>query len=168
MNLITHPQFYRDHHFRELTHTEGRNIYRFKTLRHVRFSIRGLVEDRKTITFHDATGRQWLQIDQWGALISEDYAWNGCSPKRWVPLLGWVGTPDFSSTLAASLLHDAFYQFHATAHFPLHRSDCDALFRDLIIKAGDPDIARIYHAAVRRFGKWSPNVESGEYSTLYH
>lgn len=167
MNPTSHPSFHRDFHFRELSHTEGRNIYRFQTLRHLRFSIRGLVNEKNVITFHDATGRQWLQLDRFGALVSENYAWNGCSPKRWLPLIGWTGTPDFTSTLAASLLHDTFYQFHATAHFPLHRSDCDAIFRDLIILAGDPDIARIYHAAVRRFGKWSPTTENGEYSTLH-
>lgn len=165
VNLISAPKLERDFHFRQLSPAEGRRIYRFKTLRHIRYPISGLVDERSVITFHDAAGRQWLQIDRFGALIAEGYAWNGCSPKRWVPVLGWIGTPDFASTIAASLLHDALYQFHATAHFPLYRSECDALFRDIIHRAGDEEIARIYHTAVRRFGHWSPTTENGEYST---
>lgn len=167
VKLLAPPTFLRDLQFRELSHTEGKNIYRFQTLRHIRFPISGLVADRSVITFHDASGRVWLQIDRFGALIPEGYAWNGCSPKRWLPLLGWVGTPDFRETLAASLLHDALYQFHATRHFPLHRSDCDQLFHDLIAAVGSEEIAGIYYTAVRRFGHWSPTPDSGEFSTLH-
>lgn len=167
MNLLAPPTFLRGLQFRELSHTEGRNIYRFQTLRHIRFRIDGIVPGRSVITFHDANGRQWLQLDQYGALVSEDYAWNGCSPKRWLPLVGWVGTPDFPETLAASLIHDALYQFHATRHFPLHRSDCDQVFHDLIAALGAPRIAATYFSAVRRFGHWSPATEAGEYSTLH-
>lgn len=167
MQPVTLPVFDEQRHFRRLTPAEGKRVYRFITTRHIRFPIPGIVPDRQAITFHDATGRQWLQLDRFGALVSEGYAWNGCTPKRWVPLLGWIGTPDYPATIPASLIHDAFYQFHATAHFPLHRSDCDAIFRDLTALGGEPDIARIYHAAVRRFGHWSATVENGEYSTLH-
>lgn len=161
------PDFLPDVHFRQLSPREGRRRYRFTTLRHLRYRIEGLVTGRSVITFHDAVGRQWLQIDQFGALLAENYTWNGCSPKRHLPLLGWVGTPDFPSTIAASALHDALYQFHATRHFPLHRSECDDLFRDLILAAGDDDIAHLYHAGVRRFGSWSPTSPDGQYSTLH-
>lgn len=163
----TPPDLLRGKHFRELHPVrEGRCRYRYQTLRHIRFRIEGLPVSG-TITFHDAAGRTWFQLDRYGALVSEGYAWNGCSPKRWVPVLGWVGTVDFEATLAASLVHDCFYQFHATRHFPLHRSDCDAIFRDLIIAEGEDEIARVYHWAVRKLGAWSPTALQGEYSTHY-
>lgn len=167
METMELPDFIRGKHFRELSPAEGKRIYRFQTTAHVRYPARGIVLGRSVITFHDSNGNQWLQLDRFGALVSPGYAWNGCSPKRWVPVLGWIGTPDFPSTIAASLIHDALYQFHATRHFPLHRSDCDQYLRDLIAATGAEDIAAIYYHAVRRFGSWSPAAEDGEYSTLH-
>ena len=120
-------------HFRELSPKEGKCRYRFQTIQHVRFRMEGLVDEREVISFRDATGDQWMQIDRFGILISEGYAWNGSSPKRWVPILGWVGTPDFECTIPASLVHDALYQFHACQHMPMHRSEVDALFYDVMI-----------------------------------
>lgn len=141
--------------------TNGR--YRFITTRHIRFQIPGIIP-RGKITFHDATRIQWLQIDPFGILLSEGYAWNGCTPKRWLPLIGWIGTPDFSATIIASALHDPLYQFHATRHFPLHRSDCDLLFKQAIQLGGEHELAAIYHAGVQKFGHWSPSSPHGEYS----
>jgi hypothetical protein len=81
-------------------------------------------------------------------------------------VFGWCGTPDFKSTLLASLCHDVQYQFSRTEHFPLNRSDVDALFYETICMAGDEDIARIYHGAVRKFGSWTDKPRNGEFSTL--
>lgn len=152
--------------FRELSPKEGKNRYRFITLRHVRLRIEGLVQGDRVISFRGEDGREWLRIDRFGAVISEGYAWNGCSPKRHIILIGWVGTPDFASTIPASLFHDAFYQFCVTAHFPLNRSEVDWIFREMIEGAGDEDLAAIYHAAVRKFGSWTGRPPGGEHSVL--
>lgn len=165
LQLQQFPDFQEGIHYRRLSHQEGRGIYRFATLRCLRYHIPGIIP-RGKITFHDAAGRQWFQIDKFGCLVAEDYAWNGCSPKRWVPLLGWIGTPDLTATIPASCLHDPLYQFHATRHFPLHRSECDHLFKQAIEHGGEDDIAGIYYTAVRKFGAWSPTAPEGQYSVF--
>lgn len=148
----------RDIDFRELSPKEGKYRLRYNALRHIRYGIRGisalLPPGARMITFHDHAGREWLRIDQYGALLAEGYSWNGCTPKRWTWPIGWWGTPDFECTIAGSGIHDAFYQFHATKDFPLHRSECDEIFKNIIELYGEYDIAHWYHKGVQRFGSW--------------
>lgn len=159
------PAFLEGQHFRQLHPTrEAARRWRFRSLRHTRIKIPGIVPH--TISFRDKYEREWLRVDPYGILVAAAYTWNGCTPKRWVPLLGWIGTPDFRCTHLASHVHDALYQFSGTAHFPLHRSDCDAIFRRLIELHGDEEIAAIYHAGVRRFGSWSGRPSNGEHSVI--
>lgn len=158
--------FERGEHFRELSPEEGKRIYRFITSRRVRLRIDGLAAGGRIISFRGEDGREWMRIDRFGVVIAEGYAWNGCSPKRHVPLLGWIGTPDFKAVIGPSLFHDAFYQFSVTAHFPLHRFEVDAIFRQMIEDAGEEEIAAIYHAAVRKFGSWTGRPPGGEYSVI--
>lgn len=168
MNLpATLPEFVVAKHYRQLHPTrEGRRRYRFVSMRHVRVNCHGLVNRDSVIQFRDARGHVWMTLDKFGILIAENYAWNGCSPKRWVWPFGWCGTPDFACTILASLVHDALYQFSATAHFPLDREHCDAIFREIIDLHGEDEIADIYHGAVRKFGSWSARPKNGEFSTL--
>jgi len=143
---------------------EGKRRWRFITTRGVRLHRRGLSD--RIIFYHDKTGKVWARHDLLGLYIEEGYAWNGCSPKRWVWPFGWVGTVDFECTLLASLCHDVHYQFARTEHFPLHKSDVDLMFYHTIAMSGEPDIASVYHAAVNKYGKWSERVANGEFSTL--
>jgi len=150
--------------YRQLHPTrEGGRRWRFVTSRTVRLAYRGTTE---TIRYHDATGKIWAQHDAFGIRIEEGYAWNGCSPKRWIWPLGWLGTPDFAATILASLCHDIHYQFARTAHFPLTRSEVDALFFHTIAMHGEEELAAIYHGAVRKFGSWAKRPRNGEYSTV--
>lgn len=144
---------------------EGKRRYRFMTLEWIHFSIPLKVRGR--ISFRDKHHREWVAMDRRGFSIAPRYAWNGCSPKRYLPILGWVGTPDFEATIPGSLAHDALYQFSHCDDFPLHRRDCDAIFRRIIELGGAPRLARLYAGAVCRFGSWDGNPsEEGEYSVL--
>ncbi|MEO5712152.1 MAG: DUF1353 domain-containing protein [Luteolibacter sp.] len=164
--LIIVPEFALGSSYRELSHVEGRDIYRWITLRAIRVPMRGLVTRDTSIVYRDAKGREWMRMDKFGILIARDYAWNGCSPKRWLPVLGWVGTPDLKCTLLASLVHDTLYQFHPTRHFPLDRAEADAVFREIIEESGNEGIASTYYHAVREFGSWSPGNEEGVRSEI--
>lgn len=159
------PLFEERCHYRQLHPTkEGNRRWRFTTLRGTRLNLRGITE--RTIYFHDRNGKVWGRIDRFGIYVEEGYSWNGCSPKRWIWPFGWVGTPDFKSTILASLIHDILYQFACTEHFPLHRSEVDAIFYHIIAMSGDEDIAGIYHGAVKKFASWSGRPHNGEFSTI--
>jgi hypothetical protein len=159
------PLFSEGSEYRQLHPTkEGRRRWRFVTLRPVRLRVDGITST--PIHYHDAHGKVWARHDRFGLLVEPGYSWNGCTPKRWVWPFGWIGTPDFPATILASLCHDVGYQFARTAHFPLTRHQVDGLFFHTIAMAGDEELARIYHAAVRQFGSWGSRPKNGEYSTL--
>lgn len=173
------PQFAEGEAWRRLHPTkEGRRRWRFVTLESVRVGVGGLMEWFDTIAdlqadhgasevmFCDASGKAWMRFDPFGIWISPGYAWNGCTPKRWVWPFGWVGTPDWPSTILASLVHDALYQFHATADFHLTRRQVDGLFRHIIEASGAPGIACTYWSAVRACGRWRGQVRANEYSRV--
>jgi hypothetical protein len=165
MKPVCLPSFEEGRHFRQLHPTrEGGKRWRFVTSCGIRLSVHGITEH--TIRYHDASGKVWARHDRFGLYVEEGYAWNGCSPKRWVWPFGWMGTPDLKCTILASLCHDVGYQFARTEHFPLNRSDVDAIFYETIAMAGEPDIASIYHGAVRKFGSWADKPRNGEFSTL--
>lgn len=160
------PSFREGHEYRQLHPTkEGGKRWRFVTCKGIRLPHGG-IEDGRVIMYHDATGKVWAHHDKFGSYVHEGYAWNGCSPKRWVWPFGWMGTPDLHCTRLASLFHDIGYQFCRTEHFPFHKSDIDLLFFHTISMTGNDDIARLYYEAVRNFGKWSDKPRNGEFSTL--
>ena len=103
------------------------------------------------ISFRDADGREWVRMDGSIRTIRAGYAWDGCSPKRHLPGIGWVGTPDPESTRLASCVHDAGYQFSGTRHFPLCRDMEDWLFLR-ILRAENFRYAGTYYTAVRALG----------------
>lgn len=104
------------------------------------------------LTFRDQTGTPRLEVQGRDYFIAKGYSWNGCSPR---PLgsfgIWWLGTPDFSSTITASLFHDAGYQFLDAPNFPYTREQIDLMFLRVMQKHGFP-LARVYYAAVRTFG----------------
>jgi hypothetical protein len=143
------PPFERGTHYRELSPKEGGNRWRFVTLRDVSFDLE--FHHRGSFLFLDAAGRPFARIDGRRWTILRGYAWNGASPKRHVPLLGWIGTPDPIQTHAATCLHDSLGQASTAAHFPLSPYQVDAAFFDVMRLAGFP-LAGTYHGAVRCFG----------------
>jgi hypothetical protein len=87
--------------------------------------------------------------------IYAGYAWNGCSPKRyigWPPFGMWVGTPDFEATIIASLVHDVLYQFAALLEFTFDEANM-IFFNIMTVDGLDESLTDIYHGAVKKFGK---------------
>lgn len=159
------PLFREGVEYRQLHPTkEGNRRWRYTTLKGIRIPIKGITD--KVILYCDAKGRVWAKHDQFGLYIYEGYSWNGCSPKYWSYVFGWVGTPDFKSTILASLCHDIGYQFGCTADFPMTKKEVDALFYDMIVMSGGKKIAGIYHGAVDKYGSWDGRPKNGEYSTV--
>lgn len=160
------PDFEPGVDYREMSPQEGRFRYRFITLMPALFIVDGLDCEGRIISFRDKSHHEWLRMSDSVITISGGYTWNGCTPKRYSRTLrSWIGTPDFRATIPASLVHDALYQFSHCRHFPLHRSDCDEIFRQMIVKGKSPKIASIYHWAVRKYGRWNGDPSNqGEYS----
>lgn len=138
--------------------------YRFVT--NLNVSIRLRLPLQALILFRDKRGCERARFVGDKFRIAAGYAWNGCSPKRWIAGLGWVGTPDPEATRLASLVHDAFYQFLRTPHFPLSREQCDTVFLELLRLHRFP-LASLYHRAVRGFGGIAASIApNGETSHL--
>jgi hypothetical protein len=157
-----------EHYYRLDPMRELGVFYRFKTISDCELLIDGLVPEGQVISFFDKRGREWMVMTARGAILRKGYAWNGCTPKVYLPVPGvWIGTPDFDATIPGSAWHDAFYQFACCHHFPLHRWECDEVFRRIIEMHGSPRIAKVYHAAVRKWGGWDgdPSRE-GEWSAV--
>jgi hypothetical protein len=161
-------QFRKGVHYRELEPVfEGQRRWRFGYQRDNFLCIEDLLPHGRVISFRDKAGREWMRMVHNGAWIRKDYAWNGCTPKYYA-LGRWWGTPDYEATRHASGTHDAFCQFLACEHFPLHRSDVDEIFRLIIVAHGAPKIAETYHREVRRFGKYFKHQDQGEHSVILH
>ena len=156
------PLFSRNIEFRELTPKEGKYLYRYITLKDIRVVWTGLVEKGVQVVCSDVQGRIWLTIDSEGFTISKDYAWNGCSPKKYIPLFGWVGTIDFPKTILGSLCHDALVQFTKVRNFPLKRTQCDNVLRDILSLEGFEGSEIYYYGAsigtILDFGVFDNNL----------
>lgn len=142
------PEFLKDKHFRELSPKEGKNKYRFITTRCLIVGLSGIVPCGTKISFRDKNGKEWLYIDHKHFIIHKNYAWDGCTPKKHIPIFGWVGTPDFEKTILASLIHDAFCQFQDTKDFPFSRYIIDNIFKYILIE-NNFEWVDIYYLGVR-------------------
>lgn len=159
------PLFRRDEEYCELSPKEGRYRWRWKLLRDVRTRMLWFTGDR--ISFTDASNREWMRFERGGwRVMRRGYVWNGCSPKRHVPIFGWVGTPDTPYNLLASLNHDGGYQFSGTDNYWMTREAEDRFFYDTM-RASGFRFASLYHGAVRDFGGFSFGINrDGLKSTL--
>ena len=85
--------------------------------------------------------------------IYNGYAWDGCTPKKSVLGLFFIGTPDghinYRTNKAfcyyASLVHDALYQYGIGT-----KQYADRLFLNML---KDFPLRKLYYCVVRRFGK---------------
>lgn len=131
MQLETLPPFNSTEHYKELTPLEGKYKYRFVTLDDVEIRFKNpILPKGKKILFTDSNGKLWLEITHTSIIISKDYAWDGCTPKKWWGI--WWGTPDFEETVLASLVHDALIQFELTDDFPFTRSEENFIFKSIL------------------------------------
>lgn len=126
------PSFERGKDFEELSPKDGKNTYRYKTKRCAIVRWSGCVPKGTKISFYDKNGREWLYIDDHHFIIHNHYAWDGCTPKKHIPIFGWVGTPDTEKTILASLIHDVLCQFQDTEHMPLSRYQIDNIFKNIL------------------------------------
>lgn len=105
---------------------------------------------------------RWATIIDGEIMIVRGYAWDGCSPAYYLPLIGWIGTPDgerdangIPQAYYASLVHDVLCQFRTS--IPIDKSDTLEIFRELLLKGGFSEKrAEIYVTVVKWLGpqKW--------------
>lgn len=162
--IIDIPKFKKGVNFRELSPKEGKDQYRFVTTHNLIVKWEGEVPIGTKISFYDKNGREWLYMDHSCFIIKKGYSWDGCTPKRYIPILGWVGTPDFKKTLIASLIHDVLCQFQDTEHFPLSRLKIDDIFKD-ILKREKFIFSSLYYEGVR-FGSLIHKKKYNTYSKI--
>lgn len=155
--------------WRELSPEEGKRRLRFEAFR---IAVTLDAPLTKTISFRDRHGVEWARFAGPVFSLAPRYRWNGCSPKRWVPFFGWIGTPDCRGDLTgrggsilASGIHDAMSQFQKTQHFPLSRKEIDVCFYDILKLAGFP-LALPYFSAVRAAENVWQHKDNGEHSVL--
>jgi hypothetical protein len=96
--------------------------------------------------FADKNGKVWAVVRGNSWKISSGYAWDGSSPKIRIAKV-WLGTPDFDSTLIASLWHDCSGQFRhlKCLNEKLTWGRWNKLFKDLIT---NKVIGCTYHAGL--------------------
>lgn len=154
------PPFDKDKHYRELSPKEGNNNYRFVTLKDIEIHFtNNIIPKGNVLLFMDSSDRVWMEMTSTTITISSNYAWNGCSPKKWCGL--WWGTPDFEDTIIASLVHDCLIQFSNTNHFPFSRFECDNIFK-YILHENKFCFEKIYYMGVRIGSNFLPH---GKYNT---
>lgn len=114
----------------------------------------------------DAQGRVWFTIRNNRMRMSQAYAWNGSSPKRYWLGLFW-GTPDFSATILPTLWHDVFFQFsYALRHYVTMIQVNDLFHYDLRVNRFIA--ADLWHDAVVEFGHkyWGIQDDNVQYVLL--
>ena len=142
---------------------EGKRLYRFGTTCIGSLPLYGRARSHRNCLLKDSKGivRAWIHNGRlWW---TEDYWWNGCSPKRYI--LGvWVGTPDFEKTRRPSLGHDIIFQFAKLLDITFH--EASVLFR-LCMEDEGFKLAEHYFNAVETFGhsywKKEPDTLTIEY-----
>lgn len=150
---VKSPPFVEGKDFRRLTVAEGQGIYRFETLVPMIFRFNECVIPCPTRRSFRVKGREWFHLSPKSATIPARYQWNGSSPKRGYRILGrdvWVGTPDFAGTLAASLLHDAMFQFSACSLLPFSLEEANEFYRQICKQHGFC-LTGAYFGALRDF-----------------
>ena len=140
---------------------EGHRKWRYVTIKTVKLRLIGAIH--RDCQLH-VKGKLIAEIKDGWLHVYAGYAWNGCSPKRyvgWPPIGAWVGTPDFKETILASLGHDVLFQFSALLEYRF--SEVNAFFFNWMeIEGLDESLVDIYHGAVQKFGKsfWGKKDET--------
>jgi hypothetical protein len=143
------PPFRRGKEWVEISPEVGRRRWRFDFAKDVAVRVPWKVDG--DFSFVDGSGREWGSLELGFLTVRKGYRWNGCSPKRWVPVLGWVGTPDTERNVLGSGMHDLLYQASGGEGFPVTREQADRLFYDVLVASGFC-LAGAFYGAVRDFG----------------
>lgn len=153
--------------FRIMAVAESGGVYRFKLLKSAIFTFKeAIIPPPRRLSFR-TDGKEWLRIESHRMIVASGYAWNGNSVKKGVRLLGrdvWLGTPDFiPGTLAASLIHDALFQYSGIYQMPIWLDDANDIYEASCRQHNFP-LTAVYRAALDEFsstywGKSSPNQE---------
>ena len=158
------------YHFRRMSVKEGKGIYRFTLLRDVIYiHAHAILPIFAAVSFRDRTKREWMRMTTRTQILRAGYSWNGNSWKRGINVLGkdiWLGTPDFHpGTLAASLKHDADFQFNQTAHHPFSLEESNNHYLQLC-RNDNFRLDGVYHAALRNFSQaaWNKPITPGLHS----
>lgn len=119
----------------------------------------------------------WFVVREQTITVFKDYAWDGCTPAWYVPVLGWIGAPDgpltqvaagsptnevVSQSYYATLVHDAFCQYRG--QIAVDKATVVGIFRDMLLEGGFPKWrANLYAGAVDLLGPQSwPGVAQAE------
>jgi hypothetical protein len=147
--------------YREMHPEEGKRRWRWQSTRR---NVLPLARDTGVhAAFLDGRGIERGRLEGDELIAHSDYAWNGCTPKRWVPVLGWVGTPDHERNLQASFWHDLLSQFLATEHLPFSQGQVDRIFLEIMVW-NRFRWSNLYHGAVLDFGPLYKGPGDGSYS----
>ena len=142
---ITAPNMLENCHYRRLSVKEGKGKYRFETLVPIDFSFDcSIIPPGSTRSFRstssDGIERVWLFLRSRLLTIPAGYRWNGNSYKIGLRVLWlfdwWIGTPDFIKTIAASLPHDAIYQFSALKEMPFSLAQANTCYEQICRQNG--------------------------------
>jgi hypothetical protein len=151
------PKFDIGVEYRELPPKDGKYKYKFVTIKDIEIVfINSIIPKGYSISFLDCNGKVWMKMTSHTVIISKDYAWNGCSPKKWWGI--WWGTPDFEDTIIASLVHDCLLQFSNTKHFPFSRIQCDNIFKNILHK-NQFELEELFYIGVRIGSTMLPHKE---------
>ncbi len=147
------PAFLPGEHFRINRKAGKRWLY--TALRTIRLQLDVHLDE--TVSFRDRNGIEWMRLTPTAhgktcMAIREGYSWNGANCA-----------PDFCLFLE-TLVHDVFYQFLRTQHFPFSRRECDNAFLDLM-KLRRFGLRYLYWQGVIKLG-WAFKTENGEWSKI--
>lgn len=156
--------------FRVMAVAESGGVYRFKLMKSALFTFKeAIIQPPCRLSFRTA-GKEWLRIEPHRMIVARNYSWNGNSIKRGVRLLGrdvWLGTPDFiPGTLAASLIHDALFQYSGIFQMPLWLDDANDIY-EACCRQHHFKLAAVYRSALDEFsaaywGKIQPDQSCHE------
>ena len=140
--------------YRELHPTrEGKRKWRFVTTKRITLPLYGLGRMHPNCLL-GVQGKTIAKIHDGKLYIYPGYAWNGCSPKRyigWPPIGAWIGTMDFPGTRLASLGHDVLFQYSTLLRYSMNVVN-DQFFLWMDDAGLEDDIRDIYHGAVHKYG----------------
>ncbi len=98
---------------------------------------------------------EWVSISDGVISIKKGYAWDGCSPKKYIFGVLYFGVPDGNLyfgkpwTYYASLVHDVLCQYRND--IPISKDDVIKVFNDQLTEIGWP-LRCVYVSAVSWFG----------------
>ena len=141
---------------------EGKRKNRFATNCYGSLPLYGIAKLHRNCVLKDKNGNTWAWIKDGRLCWSENYAWNGCSPKYyigWPPVGKWIGTPDPEPSRRGSLGHDILFQFSSVLSISIEDANYNFL---KWLETDGLFLAEHYYDAVEMFGEkfWKKNPES--------